>query len=141
MKTQIAIALFASYAAATEPTAATCAGYFGGLVEAGWDCSFKDLTLETCTKTGSTFADATADNNQDYQKECVKSDGTKLTWAQPTAASCKTWTDAQVADDAAFVVDDTVKKSEGWIMNCYKAGASTLAYGAAAIAAIAALSF
>ena len=141
MKTQSAIALFASSAAATEPTAATCAGYWSGLVEDGWDCTFKDLALETCTKTGNTFAEATADDNADYQTNCVKSDGTKLTWAQPTTAGCKTWTDAEVAKNADFVVNDTVKATEGWISHCYKAGAASLAYGAAAIAAIAALSF
>ena len=142
MKTQIAIALFASYAAATEPTATTCAGYFSGLVEDGWDCSFKDLALEKCTKTGADFATMIdADTNDDYAENCVKGDGSKLTWAQPTTAGCKKWTDAEIAKKADFVVTDDVKKTEGWINACYKAGAASLAYGAAAIAAIATLSF
>ena len=142
MKTQIAIALTATYAAAVG-TQGACNGYFAGLVSDGWECSFKDLKLETCTNSsGAKFDTVAKAGVSEYDQSCKEAAGTYLTWAQPTAATCKKWTDAKATDGKEYVATAADKETDEWIEACYKAGALNLtAFGAAAVAAIAALAF
>ena len=134
MKTQIATALLASYAAAVASQAA-CTGFYTGLIGTGWDCTFENSVVKTCTKENLTFDD-------DAQEAvCNNTAGDDWTMAEPTAATCKTYTDAEIAKKADWTATDAIKKTAPWIQACYKTGAASLAYGAAAIAAIAALSF
>ena len=134
MKVQIATALIASYAVAdtaTTPSKTACEAFYAGLISEGWDCTFEASKVKTCTKENLTFDDDAAD------AAC----GDDFTMAQPTADTCKKYTDAEIAKKADWTATDAIKKTAPWILACYKTGAASLAYGAAAIAAIAALSF
>ena len=140
MKTQFAIALTAANAAAAG-TQALCNGYFSGLIALGWDCTFEDSKLKTCTKTGGDFTTVVGDDVALYTTACKKADDTLMTMAQPTATTCDAWRTAN-SKAADYVATDTDKTNVTWIEACYKAGALNLTVlGAAAVAAIAALAF
>ena len=138
MKTQVATALLASYAAAAVASKAACEAYYAGLIAAGWDCTFEAGVLKTCTKENMNFDNDAADA---AEAVCTNVSGDDWNMAEPTAATCKAYTNAEVAKKADWTATDAIKATAPWILACYKTGAASLAYGAAAIAAIAALSF
>ena len=83
MRTQIAIALTASYAAAAA-TQDSCSAYHVGLVVAGWECTFADdgKSVTDCTNTdGTKYASVTTDDTTGaYDIACEKADGTYFSW-------------------------------------------------------------
>ena len=140
MKNQIAIALTASYAAAYG-TPEYCEGYFVGLVSRGWDCSFENMKLTTCTKPGEDFASVASDGVADYETACKIVYGDFLTWRQPTSKACSQWKEDNFHIDS-YVPTEADMKTYKWIHACYKAAALNLtAFGAAAMATIATLAF
>ena len=141
MKVQIATALIASYAVAdtaTTPSKTACEAFYAGLIAEGWDCAFEAGKSTECTKENMTWGNDAAD---DQEAVCNNVNGDDWFMAKPTEATCKKYTDAEIAKKADWTATDAIKKTAPWILACYKTGAATLAYGAAAIAAVAALSF
>ena len=91
MKTQIAIALTASYAAATASQGA-CDGYYAGMISEGWECTFKDGFSTGCTNAdGTDFTVVVSDGVIEWEEMCKNDDGSLLTMKQPTTVTCDKW--------------------------------------------------
>ena|ERR1719203_131638 len=146
MRTTIAIALAASYAAAAG-TKIACDGYFVSLVADGWECTFKadGTAVDKCTKkdsagTAVAYTTVVGTGVAAYEAACV--DGaTTYSWAKPSADLCDTYTKAAKLLNSDYKVDATEKKNVLWISACYGGAVNLTVLGAAAVAAIAALAF
>ena len=148
----IALALFAAAAnadaAADAIQAATCDGWLWGLEILGWTCT-ADATVATtwtCVNTDTALDGTTVDSSSSaWGDACTLADGTKIS-PEPivgTQELCDAWKEAQVALDANWVEDAADRETLEWAVACGGLdGASALtAFGAAVVAAVAALAF
>lgn len=148
----IALALFAAAAnadaAADALQEAVCDGYLWGLELLGWTCTADAsvATTWTCENTDTTMDGASVDSTSNvWATACTLADGTKIS-PEPivgTQELCDAWTQAQIDADANWVIDAADKETLEWAVACGGLdGASALtAFGAAVVAAVAALAF
>ena len=125
-----------------------CNAYLWGLQVLDWTCTETDTAnIWTCENgTDATLQSSSVDNNSvGWETACTKSDGT---WISPkqikgTEALCDAYEAAALEADANRVLTDAEKETIEWVTACGGLdGASALtAFGAAVIAAVAALAF
>ena len=149
----IALALFAAAAnadaAADALTHDLCDGYLWGLEVADWTCEADAdvATTWTCENgTDAALLSTTVDSTSAAWKlMCTLDDGTLISPEQivGTEALCTAYEEAKVAADADWVLTDAEKATIEWVTACGGlGGASALtAFGAAVVAAFAALAF
>ena len=148
------VALAAIAAAANATTDAeqqtACNAYLWGLEQAGWTCVAATATPKvfTCTNTDTALnaTSGTVDSTSAaWVEACVTDGGDVLAPAaiKGTTEKCDAWLAAKVKANADYVLTAADKKTIEWATACNGLdGATSLtAFGAAVIAAIAALAF
>ena len=159
MRSFIALALSATYAAATTAVPAskvTCSGYLSTLTIAGWKVEFGTDTkaskwtkgTDTCTPADLT---PVACAKAAYELACGTD--TTLLWTKPTDTTCDDWLTEKKKTVATATKADAANASDplyqaacygttGAVAPAAKAGAAGLTVmGASVVAAIAALAF
>ena len=148
------VALAAIAAAANATTDAeqqtACNAYLWGLEQAGWTCTADadDAKVFACTNT-DTALNATSNTvdstSASWVEACVTDGGDVLApkAIKGTTEKCDAWLAAKVTANADYVLTAADKKTLAWAQACNGLdGATSLtAFGAAVIAAIAALAF
>ena len=148
-----ALSLFAAMVAAKDANTDllqqdVCNAYLWGLQVLDWECTETDTAnIWTCENSAdSTLQSSSVDNTSaGWELACTVSDGT---WISPkqikgTEALCDAYEAAAIEANADWVLTETEKATIEWVTACGGLdGASALtAFGAAVIAAVAALAF
>ena len=148
----IALALFAAAAKADATADAViqtaCNGYLWKLEQDGWTCTVDDddATAYTCANTDTSLDGTEVDSSSlPWSTACTKADGNAVT-PKPvvgTQEACDAWLLAKTTANPDYVVTAEDKKKIDWALACngLDAASAVTAFGAAVVAAIAALAF
>ena len=151
MRTVALAAIAAAANAITDAEQQTaCNAYLWGLEQAGWTCTADaaDAKKFGCTNTDTSLnaTSGTVDSTSDaWEEACVTDGGDVLApkAIKGTTEKCDAWLAAKVKANADYVVTAADKMTIGWAEACngLDGAASLTAFGAAVVAAIAALAF